>query len=117
MKRILISILIFLLIGFFTSFLFIQLVPHVGGLTSATEPIFWMQVFTSGELAVCTYLILTKKEKIDFKHFPAAVPGRQRASRPLAGRIAPRDNIKGWDDGQINRTETVEALCLHTSPG
>ena len=58
-KKILIAIIVFSLIWLFTSVIYIQLMPDVGGMTYETQPIFWMLVFIAGEIAVCTYLIVS----------------------------------------------------------
>lgn len=58
-KKPLISLVIFSLIWIFASVVYLQLMPNVGGMTYETQPIFWMQVFIAGEIAVCTYLLIS----------------------------------------------------------
>lgn len=58
-KKILISIIVFLLIWVFASVFYIQLMPDVGVMTYETQPIFWMLTFIAGEIAVCTYLLIS----------------------------------------------------------
>ncbi len=57
-KKPLICIVIFLLIWVFAGVFYVQVMPG-GGMPGETQPIFWMLVFLAGEIAACTYLILS----------------------------------------------------------